>query len=396
MASITKRERPALNDDGTPVLITKGKHAGEPKMVATYRARYRDSTGKEHARHFRRKVDAQAWIDEETAATVVGTWSDPSRGRVTLATVAESWATKPKWAESTRARNISILNKYVLPRWGSVKLANITYEDAQTWINELAQSGLSARSVHKIAGVFSGVLGEAIKGKRIRVNPTDDVSLPSQPLTRRRYLTAAQVEALAQASDEWGDLVDLLAYTGLRIGEAAALRVQHVNALRRRLRVEESMTEVNGRLVWSAPKDHQRRSVGYPAFLDADIAHRMAGKGPDDLLFTTAAGTPVRVRNMRRDWFDVATTAAGVPGLTPHELRHTAASLAVSAGANVLVLQRMLGHEKPSTTLDVYSDLFDEDLDTVSDALGAARARALADSVRTESPIELHRARAGA
>lgn len=388
MASLVKRERPALEKDGTPVLQTKGKNIGEPVVVVTWRARYR-SGGKEHARHFARKVDAQNWLDVETGAKVDGTWSDPSKARVQFASVADTWATNPSWAASTRARNEGILSRHVLPRWGSVKLAEVTHEDAQAWTNSLVKSGLAAGSVRKIAGVFSGVLASAVKSKRLRVNPADGIELPRQRLAPRRYLTAGQVEAVAEESDEFGDLVLVLAYTGLRIGEASALRVGHVNTLRRRLTIEESVTEVNGRLVWSAPKDHQRRSVPYPAFLDADIAERMVGKGPGDLLFTTDAGTPVRVRNMRRDWFDLAARVAGVEGLTPHELRHTAASLAVSAGANVLALQRMLGHEKPSTTLDVYSDLFDEDLDAVADALTSARARALADSVRTESPIAL-------
>ena len=388
MASITKRERPALEKDGTPKIQTKGKNKGEPIVVEVWRARYR-SGGKEHARHFGRKVDAQNWLDVETGAKVDGTWSDPSKARVQFASVAETWATNPSWAASTRARNEGILSRHVLPRWGSVKLAEVTHEDAQAWTNSLVKSGLAAGSVRKIVGVFSGVLASAVKSKRLRVNPTDGIELPRQRLAPRRYLTAGQVEAVAEASDEWGDLVLVLAYTGLRIGEASALRVGHVNTLRRRLTIEESVTEVNGRLVWSAPKDHQRRSVPYPTFMDADIAERMTGKGPSDLLFTTDAGTPVRVRNMRRDWFDLAAHVAGVEGLTPHELRHTAASLAVSAGANVLALQRMLGHEKPSTTLDVYSDLFDEDLDAVADALTSARARALADSVRTESPIVL-------
>jgi len=80
------------------------------------------------------------------------------------------------------------------------------------------------------------------------------------------------------------------------------------------------------------------------------------------------------VRNMRRDWFDAAATSAGLEGLTPHELRHTAASLAVSAGANVLAVQRMLGHSKPSVTLDVYSDLFDSDLDDLSTRMDEVRS----------------------
>ncbi len=108
----------------------------------------------------------------------------------------------------------------------------------------------------------------------------------------------------------------------------------------------------------------------------------MDGRGPDDLLFGTGRGTPLRVRNMRRDWFDGAAVEAGLKGLTPHELRHTAASLAVSVGANVLAVQRMLGHEKASMTLDTYSDLFDSDLEAVAEQLSAARAEHLTASTR--------------
>ncbi len=72
--------------------------------------------------------------------------------------------------------------------------------------------------------------------------------------------------------------------------------------------------------------------------------------------------------------FDDAASAVGLDGLTPHELRHTAASLAVSAGANVKAVQRMLGHASASMTLDVYSGLFDDDLDGVAERLDAARA----------------------
>ena len=89
---------------------------------------------------------------------------------------------------------------------------------------------------------------------------------------------------------------------------------------------------------------------------------------------------------MRRSWFD---REAGVPGLTPHELRHTAASIAVSAGASVFAVQRTLGHDKPSTTLNVYSDLFDHDLDDLADRLAAARGQHAADNLRTIAPLAM-------
>ena len=95
-------------------------------------------------------------------------------------------------------------------------------------------------------------------------------------------------------------------------------------------------------------------------------------------MFTSPDGGPLRVNNFRTRYFDRAAARAGLPGLTPHELRHTAASLAVSAGANVKAVQRLLGHASASMTLDVYSGLFDDDLEAVADLLdvGAARARA--------------------
>ena len=73
----------------------------------------------------------------------------------------------------------------------------------------------------------------------------------------------------------------------------------------------------------------------------------------------------------------------GLDGLTPHDLRHTAASLSVAAGANVKAVQRMLGHASATMTLDVYAGLFGDDLDTVADLLDEAARRAAADSVRT-------------
>ncbi len=77
----------------------------------------------------------------------------------------------------------------------------------------------------------------------------------------------------------------------------------------------------------------------------------------------------LRGRVFRRGWFDRAATSVGLEGLTPHELRHAAASLAISTGANVKAVQRMLGRASAAVTLDVYSDLFDTDLDAVSAAL---------------------------
>jgi integrase len=114
------------------------------------------------------------------------------------------------------------------------------------------------------------------------------------------------------------------------------------------------------------------QSLAQPACLDR------SGKGGDDLVFSAREGGVLRVSHWRPRVFNPARDSLkGFPKVTPHDLRHTAASLAVSAGGNVLALARMLGHEDPSVTLRVYADLFDSDLDALADVLTKARAAAL-------------------
>lgn len=179
----------------------------------------------------------------------------------------------------------------------------------------------------------------------------------------------------------------VLAYCGLRWSELAALRVENVDLLRRRFDIAQAVTEVNGgKLVWNTPKNHERRTVPIPRFLVDEIATHLAGRGRNELVFAASEGGVLRNRNARRSWFDAAAAAIGEHGLTPHELRHTAASLAVSAGANVKAVQRMLGHASAAMTLDRYADLFDDDLDAVAERLHGIR-ESLTLSAEQSSPV---------
>ncbi len=194
--------------------------------------------------------------------------------------------------------------------------------------------------------------------------------------------------ALAAAVERQPEVIRFLAYTGLRWGEMAALRVQDFDMLRRRVNVSRSVTESGG-LVWSTPKTGERRSVPFPASLADELAALMVGKGRDDLVFTDMRGGVLRGSNYRTRVFEPAVQKCQkadetFPTITPHDLRHTAASLAVSAGANVKAVQRMLGHAKASMTLDVYADLFDDDLDVVAVNLDAA-IRAAAAAAREDA-----------
>ena len=128
-----------------------------------------------------------------------------------------------------------------------------------------------------------------------------------------------------------------------------------------------------------------------PRFLADELVVHLAGKAPGDLVFTAPEGGVLRNTNFRPRYWDPATERAGLPGLTPHELRHTAASLAVAAGANVKAVQQMLGHASAAMTLDVYAGLFADDLDAVADQLDRAFARTNADQARSNRRPEQQR-----
>jgi integrase len=174
--------------------------------------------------------------------------------------------------------------------------------------------------------------------------------------------------------------VRFLAYTGLRWGEMAALRVCDVDPLRRRLHVRRSVTEDNGRIVFDTTKTGEARVVPLPRFLADQVAALCVGRDADDLVFEGQRGGVLRNRNFNQRTFAPAAVSIGEPHITPHGLRHTAASLAIAAGANVKVVQQMLGHKTASMTLDLYGPLFPDQLDDVADRLDVIGRAAAADS----------------
>ena len=341
-----------------------------------WRARYVDDQGCERAQGFARKSDAQAWLDNVVTAQVTGSYVEPKAGRVTVATVYTAWAaSQGHIAPKTALTRRSAWRKYVSPQWGGTCVVDVKTSAVRAWVSKMAASNVGVATIENAFGLLRQVLGAAVEDSRIPRNPCDGVRLPKRKHADRGYLTHAQVAALADTVQRGSEVVRFLAYTGLRWGEMAALRVCDFDMLRRRVNVSRSVTEASG-LVWSTPKTWERRSVPFPASLADELAALMVGKSRDELVFTNLRGEVLRNTTYRQKVFAPAVQRCQrvdemFPTITPHDLRHTAASLAISAGANVKAVQRMLGHAKASMTLDVYADLFDEDLDSVAANLDA-------------------------
>jgi len=333
-------------------------------------ARWRDPSGRQCKKSFRRRVDAERFLAEKVSEMSRGTYLDPTAGKLTVGAFASTWSSglahlKPSTAERYRA----IVQCYVLPRWGSWPLASVSRSDIASWVGDLHASGLSAGSVRKAYLVLSLILAAAVNDRRIPLNPASGVRLPRQVPGESRFLTGRELQALAEAAGPSGLVIVVLGLTGLRFGELAALRVRRIDAARRRFTISESVTIVGSTLTWSTPKAHRTRSVPVPPALLPAVLDACQGKSGDDLVFTSPMGGPLRLNNWRRRVFDPACSAVGLVGVTPHDLRHTAASLAIAAGANVKAVQHMLGHASAAMPLDIYAGLFGDDLDAVAASL---------------------------
>ena len=224
------------------------------------------------------------------------------------------------------------------------------------------------------------VLDWAVETDRLATNPAARLRLPRPEHRDHVYLTDLEVDRLAGCAGRDRLLILTLAYTGLRFGEAAALRVGSVDLAARRLAITHAWADQNSSALYlAAPKTHERRKVGLPGFLADELAPLLTDRAPDAWLFTAPFGGALNLPNWRRRVFYPAVRRAGLDGrgLTPHSMRHTAASLAIAAGADVKVVQTMLGHKDAAMTLNTYAGLFPDRLDEVADALDARRSTAL-------------------
>ncbi|MGS2805964.1 tyrosine-type recombinase/integrase [Nocardia sp. MW-W600-9] len=358
------------------------KKAGHTKL----RVRYRTPSGSQTTkRGFRRKIDAEQFAATVEVKKMTGEYIAPSMGRLTVAEMGAAWIkrqihTKESWSERVE----SIWRVHIEPQWGPRKLASIERHEIKDWIAGIDRAASTVADIH---GVLSMILDEAVEEKRIAANPAAKIDLPRRVPVDHVYLTHDQVASLAAECSKGEEIVMLLAYSGLRWGEMAALRPRDVDLRRRRIHIARSASKVNSRTVITTPKTWELRSVAVPAEV-AELLAPVVGaqRDPVGLLWSRPDGTPIRPPTTTH-WFrkavgrcitasvpvgeDGTRGPATFPRVTAHQLRHTAASLMISSGAHVKTVQRQLGHKSATMTLDNYGHLFDDDLDGVADRMGA-------------------------
>jgi integrase len=352
----------------------------ETKSGATfYRVRYRTPDNRStQKRGFKRKIDAEQWANTVEVNKMMGQYIAPSLGRITVAELAHEWLDRKK--QHTAPSHYRMLESawrvHVSPRWGNTAVADIDLISIEGWIANMGTKGAGATTVLRAHGVLPGVLADAVKAKRLAVNPAKGVENLLRKIGKRRvYLSADDVYRLADESGQHRVLVLVLAYTGIRWSEAVGLTLRDLAFLRRRLNVSQNAVQLGVNHAVGPTKGRKARSVPVPQFVLDELSKQCKDKNLNDLVFPGRDGSYLPRPKSSTGWFQAAVKRAGVQHITPHDLRHTCASLAVSAGVNVLALQRMLGHKSAKVTLDTYADLFDDDLDAVAATLHARYAR---------------------
>jgi integrase len=267
----------------------------------SYRARYRDPSGRQRVKTFRRKVDAEKYLALIEAAKLRGTWTDPAHGKVTLAEWLETWwGSAADLRPSKVARDRAYLNSLVLPRFGTTPLAAITQPEVQAWVAQLTARGFAAATVVKAYQLLGRTLTAAVNADMIPRSPCRAVRLPKIEREEMGFLNPAEVAGLADAiGPRYRALVLLGAYGGLRMGELAGLRRGRVDLLRGMVDIAEIVVEVRGQLYTGPPKTRAgRRTVGLPRVVVEELAAHMGPVGPADAyVFTAEKGGVLRTSN---------------------------------------------------------------------------------------------------
>lgn len=239
-----------------------------------------------------------------------------------------------------------VVKKYINRR----KVRDLTANDCATMIRKMQEDGLSKASVTKALTPLQGALKVAVREGWVQTNPLSLLlshERPNGSSKRMRVLSSDEIHKLLKAasSDRWRILFATLIFTGLRIGEALALRWEDVNGT---IRVRGGKT-----------KAAEREVMLVPSLANELRKLRLAQPPGTEYVFANKNGSPVSRREALRA-LRAAEKRAGLTDYTLHELRHTFASILIAQGENVVLVSHQLGHKDPAVTLKIYAHLFDE------------------------------------
>jgi integrase len=320
---------------------------------------YYDPDGIQHKKAFRTQGEAAAFKKKQEVAVHDGTYQASST--VTLHAYAKTWMEHHELRAGSRENYEIHLRLYILKHFGSrVKLTDISRASVRRFYLKLKDDGCGKGTVQKCRTVLSSLLSSAVDDEILRSNPAHGVKLPrfdeaprddDHEDTSVRVLSDEQIQiVLATAPKSHALLFELLACTGLRISEALALEWRHLELDGSRPHVKVRRAYVRGDL-HTGKSFAARRDVPLPFSLVRKLRGQL-----DGLIFCTRNGSGLDYHNLRRV-LRPALEEAGITDGGFHLFRHTFASKHIAQGTNIVALSKVMGHSKPSITMDIYGHL---------------------------------------
>lgn len=371
--------------------------------VGQWQARYRDAAGKQRAKNFPRRKDAEAFLDSTRTSVRTGTYLDPERQRVTVREWYEKWAATLGGAPSTVTRRRWAWQTHVEPKWGDWRLVDIGYLDVETWVREMSRR-VGHASQKKNLELLRRMLDAAMRDRRIPFNPCAGVKLAPPPAKHPDDLeppTREQCATLRQLLPPfYRDMLLFLEETGLRWGELAGLRRCHVDLAAHTIKVREVVVEVNSRLYRQAqPKSAagfrtvpltpdalaalERRLAAHPA--DGKRSAVEDGMCKEELVWRGPQGGVLARNNFHRVWVAALKKAQFARQVKDpvtkrsewwprvHDLRHVYATALHAAGVPEKVAQTVLGHERGGRVTWLYTHAGEDPAEQVRQALAKVR-----------------------
>lgn len=325
-------------------------------------------------RSFATKREAKAALAAVVTDISRAEWREPELGEVTLKTLIGEWlaAKRHEGVTSGTMLHYERSSKLLLPPFGDMPVMKLTPPMVRRWWTTERERGTGPTTLARANRLLAAVLDQAVVDWRIKVSPMPPTGRPREPRwPEPRFLTLAEAHVLADCiRPEYRTWLWTMLWTGMRWAEGAGLKAGRVNLLLRRIEVAEQLVDVNGTLETRRPKtDAGKRLVDLPDVLVPMLTEQIAGKKPDEYVFTAPMGGPLRIAGFRKWMWTPATKAAGLYGLRIHDLRHTHVAWLIEAGEQSFEVAKRIGHTKLAFTLQRYGHMRPELGRRTADAL---------------------------
>jgi len=315
------------------------------------------------SKSFNELDDAISWMNRGRILISMGTWVDPDQERVTFGEFSAQWRIgKNSVSGKTLATYDSQLRLHVLPYFKDLTLTGITTSEVRSWVSKLNSEGTGATTIRQSYRLLRQIMESAYLDERITRNPCAGIQLPKITTADKRGLTREELNALANACGDYSALIMFLGTTGLRIGEALALKVEDIDQESQKVHVRRSWTiDVHGAKILGKTKTGATRKVPISPEVLRSLSRFLDGKGDGDWVFLGPKGNVLDYDWFRKTIFVPATTSLGLEGITIHSLRHTCASLLIKLKAPITTVSHILGHASVKMTLDTYGHYYEDD-----------------------------------